>query len=177
MLSLIFDTETTGLIRSRIIPLTRQPCVIELYACLCDEAGEIVDELDQIICPPVAVTQEITNITGITPEMVKGMPPFVAVKDRFLSMAMRADEVVAHNLAFDMGIIDFEFRRLNISMLWPAKKTCTVEMTEHIKGHRLKLSALHEYLFGEPFEGAHRAKVDVNALRRCFFELRKRGIL
>jgi len=50
-----------------------------------------------------------------------------------------------------------------------------VQETEWIKGHRLSLSALHEELFGEPFSGAHRARVDVDALTRCFNELRQRG--
>jgi DNA polymerase-3 subunit alpha len=39
----------------------------------------------------------------------------------------------------------------------------------------MKLADLHEFLFGEGFEDAHRAKSDVMATVRCFIELCKRG--
>jgi hypothetical protein len=59
---------------------------------------------------------------------------------------------------------------------WP-RRICTVEQTQHIKGFRLNLSGLHEFLFGEKFSGAHRAKVDVAALVRCSSEMFKREML
>jgi hypothetical protein len=40
-----------------------------------------------------------------------------------------------------------------------------------------KLSELHFKLFGEYFEEAHNASVDVRATFRCFWEMRKRGLL
>jgi hypothetical protein len=39
------------------------------------------------------------------------------------------------------------------------------------------MSALHQHLFGEPFEGAHRAKQDTLALLRCCVELLHKGML
>jgi len=40
-----------------------------------------------------------------------------------------------------------------------------------------KLSELHYHLFGEDFEGAHNSKNDVAATSKCFFELKKRGVI
>jgi hypothetical protein len=59
---------------------------------------------------------------------------------------------------------------------WP-DKICTVEQTVHLKGYRVSLSVLHETLFGMPFTGAHRAKVDVSALLFICKELYRIGEL
>jgi DNA polymerase-3 subunit alpha len=71
-------------------------------------------------------------------------------------------------------MINNEMRRLGLTVAWP-RVICTVEETEHLKGHRLKLSDLYELLFGEKFANAHDAKADVEALAKCYFELVKRG--
>jgi hypothetical protein len=41
----------------------------------------------------------------------------------------------------------------------------------------MTMAGLHEYLFKEKFEGAHRARVDVQALKRCCLELMRRDML
>lgn len=108
--------------------------------------------------------------------MLKGQPRFEANAFRVASLISQADEVVAHNLSFDLAVVNTEFARITKEPVpWPEARICTVEATEWLKGFRLSLSALHELLFGEPFKGAHRAKVDVQALARCFFELRQKG--
>jgi len=40
-----------------------------------------------------------------------------------------------------------------------------------------KLSELHKHLFGEWFEGAHNAMVDVEATAKSFGELVKKGVI
>jgi len=175
-IDLIYDTETTNLIANTLKAIDKQPHIIEFYGCLVDrDTQETIDELDLLIKPPVSITAEITKITGIKPEMVADAPTFYAVAGQIRDMFARADRLVAHNLSYDMQMIDFEFRRLGVVIPMPKDRICTVEQTEHLNGFRLNLNDLHEYLFGEPFKGAHRAKVDVMALRRCYFELIKRG--
>jgi hypothetical protein len=73
-------------------------------------------------------------------------------------------------------MVDIEAQRLGIELRWP-RLVCTVEQTIALKGYRLSLENLHKELFGEPFEGAHRAKADVAALTRCCRELFKRGMI
>lgn len=40
-----------------------------------------------------------------------------------------------------------------------------------------KLSELHIKLFGVDFDDAHDASVDINATEKCFWELKKRGLI
>jgi DNA polymerase III epsilon subunit-like protein len=45
-------------------------------------------------------------------------------------------------------------------------------------GHKWpKLSELHQKLFGVTFEEAHDAAVDIEATAKCFWELKRRGII
>lgn len=174
MRALIFDTETTALISNSLLAEKHQPQVIEFYGALF-EGEEQVGELEFFCDPGKPLLEEITRITGIRPDQVAGQPSFGYYSEAVTQMIESADRVVAHNLSYDMAVINFELRRLGESVQWPADKVCTVESTEHLKGHRLNLSSLHELLFGVPFSGAHRARADVEALARCYHELVRRG--
>lgn len=172
MKTFIFDTETTGLTGPSLLPVRHQPKVTELYGALYED-GEKIDEVEFFANPGERLDPKVVKITGITDAMLREAKPFSEYAPRVAAIIERADEVVAHNLSFDVAIVEAEFERLGHSpILWP-EKICTVEATEWIKGFRLKLSDLHEHLFGEPFKGAHRARVDVEALARAFFELRR----
>lgn len=174
-LALFFDTETTGLIENMTTPEKKQPEIIEFYGALIDmDTGEMIDEIDELIKPTRPASEEITKITGITNEMLEGRPSFRALSGRIKSLIEKAPAVVAHNLSFDMEMVDVEMNRLGDRIAWPRLRICTVEQTIHLKGFRLNLTALHEHLFGERFPEAHRAKNDVLALIRCALELRKR---
>lgn len=173
-LSLIFDCETTGLIGPSLLPVKHQPKLTEYYGGLYED-GVLVDEVEFFANPGEKLDKKVVSITGITDAMLSTAKPFLANAFEVAKIVSRADEVVAHNLAFDLAVVDAEFARLGERLDWPADRICTVEATEWLKGFRLSLSALHEHLFGEVFKGAHRAKVDVAALARCFFELRSKG--
>lgn len=177
MRTFIFDTETTALVENSLLALDRQPQIIEFYGAVLSGGGSILGELEFFCDPGRPIPEEVTRITGIETKDVKGEPPFSARADSIIATVESCEVVVAHNLSYDMAVVDFELRRLGRSLKWPRRRICTVEATEHLKGHRLNLSALHEYLFGEPFSGAHRARVDVAALIRCYNELINRGEL
>ena len=172
-----FDTETTGLVNNRTLPVSRQPEVVEFYGVQFDPgSGKLYDELDQLIKPSKEMNAEQISHHGIDNEMLRHQPVFATVAPKIKKFIESQKLVLAHNLSFDMDMMEIEFQRLKQTIAWP-KRMCTVEQTIHIKGHRLSLTKLHEYLFGEPFSGAHRAKVDVAALVRCICELHKRGIM
>lgn len=173
--TLIFDTETTDLVSNTLLPDDQQPFIIEFYGAIIDGSGEIVEELEFLCHPGFEIKEITTKITGIKPEDLRGLPGFREHAEAVAGLLSRADSVVAHNLSYDWFVTNTEFRRAGMKPEWPMIRICTVEETEWIKGHRLSLSALHEELFGEPFSGAHRARVDVEALIRCFNELRSRG--
>lgn len=182
----IFDTETTNLLSSRLIPLKRQPFVTEVYGAYVDldapipsdaEDIPVLWELDTLINPRVPISAEITKITGIDDAMVKDAPVFTTFAPLLRLAIEEADHIIAHNASFDGEMIDIEFARdSDIPLRWPPI-ICTVEATIHLLGHRMTLQGLHEHLFGERFKEAHRARNDTRALIRCAVELRKRGEL
>lgn len=178
-MAVIFDTETTGLIKNRQMPLDKQPEVIEFYGELIDlDTGKVHDQFEALIKPKVLpISDEIKRITGIDTDMVKSELPFHHYVYDIDKLLRQGDCVIAHNFNFDKDMLEIEYERANKSIKWPEIQLCTVQQTMSLKKYRLNLSALHQELFGEPFAGAHRAKADVQALTRCCVELRKRGVL
>lgn len=174
---LLFDTETTDLVKTSLTNEANQPKVIEFYGCLCDDEGAIIRELDLLINPGFPLTDEIIRITGIKDDDLLGKPSFRDVCGDIASIIEDATHVVAHNLMFDFGVVSIEMKRAGRAIQWPMGRICTVEETEHLKGTRLKLVDLHTHLFGEPFASAHRAKNDVMAMHRCFFHMRKENLI
>lgn len=174
---MVFDTETTALVSNSLLAEPHQPEIIEFYAMIVDGLGELKEELHFLCKPKRPISKEVSAITHITDEMVIDERPFGFYFDRVLGFMKKCDGIVAHNLSFDMDMINIEAARLGRlgDIKYPKIKICTVEATEWIKGHRMNLSDLHEYLFGERFANAHRAKEDVGALGRIFNELMKRG--
>lgn len=181
MRTLFIDTETTGLIRNHLRPLSQQPRVIELFGLLMEqkEKGQVPVEINTwswMFKQDSPLPEKITKITGITDNMLKGHLSFQHLAHEVLMMIDTADAIVAHNATFDKDMIEMEFQRLNVRAAWPTIY-CTVEQTEYIKGRRLHLSELYEMLFGESFSGAHRAEQDVRALAACYYELLLRGAI
>lgn len=177
MIAAPIDTETTDLVYNRTIKVEKLPHMVEFYGCLYDfEQGKLLQEVDQLIRPPIAMPKESAKITGLSDEMLKSAPTFAEVADSIANFIESAPLIIAHNASFDQEIIDIEFGRLGRKLKWP-KLICSVEATIHLKGYRLNLGNLHELLFGERFADAHRAKMDVAALTRCCAELYKRGEL
>jgi len=175
MKTLVIDCETTGLVKNRLVPLARQPKVIELFGLTVEEEDEVL-AFSSLFNPGHGVDADTTRITGITDNMLAEAESFAEKAQAIKDAIERHDEVVAHNLSFDKTMIDLEMERVGLTIEWP-QLICTVEATVHLKGHRLNLNALHHFLFDEEFTGAHRAENDVRALARCFKELRKRGIV
>lgn len=177
---IIFDTETTGIFNAKDAPLRTLPKIIELYAKKVDDTTlEMVDELDLLIDPQELITEEITNITSITNEMLKGKGNFASHFPRISDFWLGERWVCGHNATFDCDMLEIDMRRCGkISHFpWTPNRLCTVELTEHFEGRRMKLIDLHTYLFGVGFESAHRARADVDATYACVFELHKRGLI
>jgi DNA polymerase III subunit epsilon len=176
MKHLLFDTETTNLIQNSLQPLHKQPKVIEFFGLMLDDTDwSEIGTLHSYISPGVPISAEVTKITGITDAQVKGAPEFREFAPRLEKFFAGAHVAVAHNLSYDLAVLNFEFQRLGGKLVWPPRRVCTVEATEHLKGFRLSLTALHTELFGEGFAKAHSAEHDVRAMARCYITLTQRG--
>jgi len=174
---IIFDTETTGLIDNTALPLSKQPQIIELFASKYDnETLEHVGDWHSLFFAP-NVPDEVVKITSITTEMLVDQPKFVQKIDSLIEFFLGETHAFGHNLSFDMTMLWLDLKRIDFDKRFPfpQHQICTVEATEGDKGFRQSLADLHQELFGESFDGAHRAKSDVQATSRCVIELIKNG--
>jgi DNA polymerase-3 subunit alpha len=185
MLALLFDTETNGLIDNRALRLDKQPEIFEWYSCLVDLSvdqpgapgmGTLVEELEFMCKPKRKLLKEVINVTGVTDEMLADKLPFSNYADQVRAALAKPQATIGHNINHDVECTEIEFERLGQRIEWRGK-ICTVEATVYLKGYRLKLMQLYELLFGEPFADAHRARNDVQALRRVTVELYRRDML
>jgi DNA polymerase III subunit epsilon len=95
-LAIIVDTETTGLDHTR-----DEVIEIGMVAFLYDEdgrIGDVVGTFNALREPTVPITPEITRLTGITPDMVKGHTIDLEAVEAFIQPAHL---VIAHNARFD----------------------------------------------------------------------------
>ena len=174
----IFDTETDALITNSLKRLDLQPRILEIFILCGDQTGHSFDEKTaghSYFSYPRSVPAEVTKITGITNDDLVGAPAFERRAAQFRRMLEGADRVVAHNASYDISVFNAELERLGQEPLQLKEVICTVEQSEWVKGHRLKLMDLHVELLGEEFEKAHTAENDVRATKRCYMEMVKRG--
>lgn len=101
-----------------------------------------------------------------------------------------AEEVVGHNVDFDLGVVGAELVRCwgkNYlfgmgAVVDTMKAPGVAELVGIAKANGFgfkwpKLMELYVKLFGSEFEGAHDSLEDVTATRECFWELKRRGII
>ena len=143
----VFDFETTGLD-------TNNDHIIEIGA-LKTVNGRILDEFSYLISSPVAISEVITGITGITPDMLLGKPPLEEVLPLFLQF-IEGSILVAHNAEFDMAFLRSACLQSGIQINWPA--FCTLKMARKIlpELESKNLDTLAEF-FGLTFEARHRS--------------------
>lgn len=176
---IVFDTETTGLVKKGNVPLHEQPHIIEFAAIkLNDETLEEKERIQFLCKPPVKIDAVITNITGLDDEKLMNEKPFSAYLEQLQKFFFGEWTLVAHNLPFDRNMMAFEMKRLNKGTMfpWPPEHICTVERSYDINGYRLNLTKLHALATGEDhINNAHRAMNDVEALVKCIKYLRGLG--
>jgi len=192
MVLLFLDTETTGLPRySAADPTDKWPRVVQLAWALYDNDGNC-ECLNSFIIYPTdfSIPSDSARIHGITTERAKAEGVSLhKVLPQFNYDVERATTVIAHNLAFDLPIVHTEFTRCRLATnLLEKEQFCTMKPREIVAWCKIpkasgngykwpKLNELHLQLFGTEFAGSHDAGADVKACARCYFELKKRGII
>ena len=122
---------------------------------------QVVEEWHSLVNPQRAIPPKITQITGITNQMVRDAPVFAEVADGFVRF-MGDGIFVAHNVNFDYGFMSYEYGRLERRFRFP--KLCTVAaMRRRYPGHKsYGLGKLCE-AYGIELETHHRALCDARA--------------
>jgi len=104
-----FDTETTSL-----SPVSGR--VIELSGIKFKLKEDEIEPFDELINPDEPIPEEITQINGITNEMVKNQPKAEEIIPEFLRFIDGSDTVLlAHNACFDTSFVGMEIARLRIT--------------------------------------------------------------
>ncbi|MCI2046188.1 MAG: PolC-type DNA polymerase III [Faecalibacterium sp.] len=155
----VFDTETTGL-----DPSTEY--LTEIGAVLV-ENGEIIQKFDTFVKPPKAISPKITELTGITNEMVADAPEEEDAFRAFLAFA--GDHIlVAHNAN------NFDIRFLNAiaqrhAMDWNCTYIDTLTMAQALCPGlgNYKQPNIYKHLELGTYH-AHRADEDAAALGQIF---------
>lgn len=197
-LILAFDTETTGMVRWKDVDShSAQPNIIQLGAILSDQ-DQVFAEFRCLVNPsdvhPDWVMEDgAVKVHGITREAIEaaGIPTLTAM--RTLTHLMdRADTVVCHNVDFDRKLAAIALTRGGdgsrpaLQKLATRSYYCTMKKSTDLckipsecKRNEYKwprLLELHQFLFGETFDGAHDAMEDVRATVRCYREMRRLGL-
>lgn len=148
------DVETTG-------GSTLYDRIIEV-GILRVENGKMVKKFQSLVYPERTVPEFITNVTGISPQMLENSPIFGDIAKEVGELLEDAI-FVAHNARFDYGFIRAEFKRLGIN--FSAKNLCTVKMSRVLypkfKRHNLD-SLINRH--GFVCESRHRAYDDAQVL-------------
>jgi DNA polymerase III epsilon subunit-like protein len=202
MIVLIFDTETTGLPLTKTISkdlLDKWPYIVQLSYILYDtEKCMSIYDNDCIIRLPneIEIPLDSTKIHGITTEISHNQGfDIQVVMEQFIRDWEKAHLIVAHNISFDLNMIQVELLRLSSKNLLKYtgysnkihKSTnlyCTMQesinlcnlVTKDKYGRDYvkfpKLSELHETLFSTTPSNLHNSFNDVIVCLRCFYKLK-----
>jgi DNA polymerase III epsilon subunit-like protein len=187
---LVLDTETTGLPKKRISIFNKKPewpRMVELAWIECETEGRINAEYDYIIKPDCyKIPKKATAIHCITTKKAEEEgKPLVLVLEKFKNSLDCSSFIVGHNVDFDINVITAEALRSGISLsVKGCSKKCTMRTSARFctmrRGSGYKypsLSELYNILFGVPLLEQHRALPDSRSCLKCYFELKKRGII
>lgn len=181
MRCIIFDTETTGLLKPSMVPLNTQPHIIEFASMIVNTKTLKVERTFTTLCkPPCPLDPVITKITKLTDEDLADAPLFSQQAASIAQEFKRADVGIAHNMPFDSGMLLNELRRCeHMGFPWPQKLICTVQAYEHVHGYRMNMEKFYAWALGEPLVQTHRALDDVKALHKILLKLEfyKKGVM
>ena len=156
---IVFDLETTG--------LSNRTCKIIEIGAVKIKGGEIIDEFNMFVDPECEISEEITNLTSITNDDVKGAPKEREALLAFMEFA--GDRLlIAHNANFDVGFIRVAAERCEIP--FTNSYLDTVGLSKYVNPeltkHKLNIIAEH-YNLAEFHH--HRACDDARTLAYIFF--------
>ena len=169
----IFDTETTGFNPGL------HDSMIEIGAVKMKD-GAIIESFDELINPKVLIDSEITELTGITNQMVKDCPDEEVVTKKFKEWIGDLP-LVAHNARFDVNMLESAYHKYNLGKLEnPVLDTLIISqiINKDLKRHNLSALTKNYGLTFEESDGTetghhHRADYDAEFTGYIFFKMLK----
>lgn len=157
----VFDIETTGFSYNN-------DTIIEIGAVKIVK-GEVVDRFSQLINPGRNIPAKITELTGISDEMVRDMPSLESVLPEFLAF-VDGLPVAAHNATFDCSFIRYyaDVYGMTFDSLIVDTLSLSRMLLTGIKKHNLKAVTKHLKIV---LNDHHRAVADAEATSRVLVKL------
>jgi DNA polymerase-3 subunit epsilon len=151
----VFDCETTGLSvsKDRIIQLA----IIKYFA-----DGRAPLERTRYINPGIPIPAVVTDLTGITNEMVKDQPTFSKLAKGLMELIGDADFLTFNGIRFDTPLLMEEFERCGMQLDMSERRCIDAQRIFHMMEPRT-LKAAVKFYCNEKFENAHNAMSDVRA--------------
>ena len=143
---IVLDTETTGM--NQLGAHYEGHGIIEIGAVELVNRRYTGNNFHIYINPNRPVDPEAIKVHGITDEMLADKPEFKAVAQEFLDY-IKGAELLIHNAPFDVGFMDYEFRKigLNVKTTDICVVTDTLQMARQMyPGKRNNLDALCDRL-------------------------------
>lgn len=158
----VFDVETTGL--SKEVDMITEIGAVKICK------GEILEKFSTFVNPQRPLTRQITQLTGITDNMLKDAPTIETALPKFLEFAGES-VLVAHNANFDMGflrVLGEKHCNLEVTPTYLDTLELSQVLLTELKKH--KLNGICAYL-GISLEQHHRAVHDAQATAEIFLKL------
>lgn len=165
----VFDAETTGID-------VHEDRIVQWFMATADAEGNLLDKWQWFINPGVPVPEEASAVHGLTTEWLQenGRDPKEALNEIRLIFLENIDLIqVAFNMAFDLSILDAEFKRHGVSenfgsyMRDKARLVDAIVIDRHHDKYRKGKRTLEAQAknYGVPFnpDEAHDAAYDVEA--------------
>ena len=154
----VFDIETTGFsaVTDRIIEIGAVKV----------EDGKITDKFSTFVNPKRPIPFRITELTGITDEMVIDSPDIETILPQFIEFIGDA-VLVAHNASFDVGFIEQNCKRQKIEVDFTYVDTVALARVLLPALNRFKLDTVAKAL-NISLENHHRAVDDAGCTAEIF---------
>lgn len=179
---LVFDTETTGLVKHGLPPEhPDQPRLVQIALVQLDDDLNAIQKVSIIVKPDgFVIPKEASDVHGINQETAEkyGLP-IKTVLSVFNQMCLQSDQLVAHNLKFDLLLMRSELSRNGVvdrtegidafctmesscdyTAIPPTEKMVAAGMTQY---KNPSLSEAYKHFTGKNLVGAHDALIDVMA--------------
>jgi DNA polymerase-3 subunit epsilon len=154
----VLDLEATGAnpASARII----QVAVLRLVET--DGSFVLDDSFEAVVDPGVPIPSEVTELTGITDEMVEGAPPFEALEGDLHSLLQDAHLAGYNSLQYDVPLLKAEYDRHGLGPFPSPDDRVHLDVMRLEETFRGKsLEAVFQKYFGEAPDEAHNAMADV----------------
>lgn len=184
-MNLFFDCETSGFINKNMGATNPNQAFIMQFACILSNENRIYNEFSTLVvagkrtCNPNAeavhgISVDECNRGGMNENQI-----YPIIANNFFT----ADNLIAHNIDFDLLFVDHLMQRAHKEWngLYKKPKFCTMKESTNLcqlpgrfgKFKWPKLTELYKFLFEEEMENAHDALADVRATRKCYYRLKE----